>query len=128
MRTFIICMLAILLLGCSSYQQPGQPPGGNQTLPKSNWTGGSAIIHISGFSFQPASITITQGTNVTWINDDPTFHTVTADNGSFNSGNLQHGDNWSFVFGNFGEYKYHCAIHPSMKGTIIVNEKMNPPV
>lgn len=36
-------------------------------------------IEIDGFAFQPADVTVTTGTTITWTNLDDTGHTVTAD-------------------------------------------------
>jgi hypothetical protein len=47
-------------------------------------------------------------------------HTVTADDGSWGSSTLGQGATYSQVFTSPGTYTYHCAIHPSMKGTVVV--------
>jgi len=80
-------------------------------------------VQIKGFSFQPASITMSAGSTVTWINLDSVSHTVTADDKSFNSGPIG-GNEGKFdrIFPEPGTYKYHCTPHPSMKGEIIVIE------
>lgn len=72
--------------------------------------------------YLPPTITVVIGKNntVTWINDDNVPHTVTADDGSFNSGNLNQGDSWTHVFTTPGTYPYHCDYHPWMHGTVIV--------
>jgi len=49
-----------------------------------------------------------------------TTHTVTADGGLFNSGNLSTGQSFSFTFVSRGTFTYHCRIHPSMTGTVSV--------
>jgi plastocyanin len=81
------------------------------------------IVDIKDFSFQPAEITINIGENVTWINKDPypTVHTVTSDDNLF-SFKMIEGQNATKTFDTAGKYNYHCAIHPSMKGTVIVKE------
>jgi len=67
-------------------------------------------------------LSIKVGTTVTWTNKDAVAHTVTSDDGtSFNSGNLANGQTLSFTFNTPGSWTYHCAIHPSMKGTITVS-------
>ena len=48
----------------------------------------SSSVTIKDYKFSPASITVSVGTTVTWTNEDTTFHTVTAANGDFDSGNL----------------------------------------
>ncbi len=47
-------------------------------------------------------------------------HTVVADNGEFKSGDLGQGATFTFKFDKAGTYPFHCSIHPSMKGTVVV--------
>jgi plastocyanin len=75
---------------------------------------------IKGFSFQPEVLKVKVGAKVTWTNDDAVAHTVTADTNSFASGNLQPGGSFSFAFIRPGTYAYHCSIHPSMHGSVVV--------
>jgi plastocyanin len=72
--------------------------------------------------FSPQTITVVIGANntVTWVNEDYSIHTVTSNTGIFDSGLLNSGDKWSYTFSTPGTYAYHCAIHPFMLGTIIV--------
>jgi plastocyanin len=77
-------------------------------------------VSIVNMSFSSASLTVTAGTTVTWTNKDGTTHTVTADDSSFDSGYLAMGSKFSKVFSVKGTYTYHCSIHSTMKGTIIV--------
>jgi plastocyanin len=76
------------------------------------------------FAFSPASLTIKAGTTVTWKNNTTAPHTVTSDDGkSFDSGAsnpIAPGGTFSFTFTTAGTFAYHCAIHPFMKATIIV--------
>ncbi len=61
------------------------------------------------------------GETVTWTNTDPgMLHTVTAVDGSFDSGFLNTGDTWSYTFDTPGEYEYFCAPHPWMRAKVIV--------
>jgi plastocyanin len=80
----------------------------------------TASVSIAHFSFDPARLNISVGTTVTWTNNDSVTHTVTADQGAFDSGNLSPGSTFSFTFSQAGSYPYHCTPHPSMKGTITV--------
>jgi plastocyanin len=75
---------------------------------------------IKGFSFQPDVLKVKVGAKVTWTNDDTVPHTVTADTNSFASGNLQPAGSFSFTFTRPGTYAYHCSIHPSMHGSVVV--------
>ena len=71
-------------------------------------------------SFVASSTTVTKGTTVTWTNNDYTTHTVTADDNSFSSGNLNQGDAYSYTFDSIGTFKYHCSIHTVMTGSVVV--------
>jgi plastocyanin len=77
-------------------------------------------ITIADFAFSPATARVSRGTKVTWSNDDPTGHTVTAVDGEFGSDTLDSGDSFSFSFEEPGLYEYRCAIHPEMEGTVRV--------
>jgi plastocyanin len=77
-------------------------------------------IEIVDFAFSPAELTVPVGTTVTWTNQDSAPHTVTADDGSFDSGRLNQGDSFSFTFETPGTYTYVCAFHPNMTATITV--------
>jgi nitrite reductase (NO-forming) len=64
---------------------------------------------------------IAVGTTVTWTNDDPgMLHTVTAVDGSFDSGFLDSGESWSYTFTQEGEFEYSCLPHPWMRAKVIV--------
>lgn len=82
--------------------------------------GAAGSVQIAGFAFAPANLTVPVGSTVTWTNGDSTTHTVTADDGSFDSGQLAQGATFSQVFATAGTFTYHCAIHSSMKATITV--------
>jgi nitrite reductase (NO-forming) len=84
---------------------------------------GAAMQMVSGnMYYSPGTLTVVLGVNgtVTWVNNDSSPHTVTATDGSFNSGNLNGGQSWSHTFTEPGTYTYYCSYHPWMKGTIIV--------
>jgi plastocyanin len=78
------------------------------------------VIHLSDFSFKPASATVNAGETVEFVNDDPYPHTVTASNGAFDSGNLDEHASWSYTFKKTGTYTLTCTYHPNMKGTLTV--------
>jgi plastocyanin len=68
----------------------------------------------------PFTVSLAAGGVVKWGNDDGTTHTVTADNVSFNSGNIGSGNTFSHTFVALGTVTYHCSLHPTMVGTITV--------
>jgi len=82
---------------------------------------GSASVAIVDFSFDPGSVAVDAGGTVTWTNQGPSAHTVTADDGSFDSGTLDAGASFSFTFASAGTVSYHCAIHPNMVGSVAVS-------
>src|SRR5688500_3200088 len=65
-------------------------------------------VAMSGDKFVPATITVTVGTTVKWINKDAHIHTVTSDNAVFSSGDIGLDQVFSFKFTARGEYTYHC--------------------
>ena len=78
------------------------------------------FIDISGMAFSPNTLTISVGDTVTWTNQDGAPHSATGDNGEFDSGTLNNGQNFSFTFTAAGTYTYHCSVHNGMTATIIV--------
>ena len=79
-------------------------------------------VSIVDFAFQPGSLEVTTGSTVTWTNTGAAPHTVSADDGSFDSGTLSPGSTFSQTFNTAGTFAYHCNIHPNMTATIIVGE------
>jgi len=80
----------------------------------------TATIHIKNFAFAPASLTVPAGAVVRFVNDDQEAHTVTAEDRSFDSSGLDTGNAWAYRFAKTGRYAYFCALHPYMKGAILV--------
>ncbi len=76
--------------------------------------------------YSPSELTTLAGSNVTWLNDSVTIHTVTSGNpldgpdGTFDSSIIMSGDTFSHTFTESGNYQYYCTIHPWMTGTVIV--------
>jgi plastocyanin len=77
-------------------------------------------VDIHGNTFDPASLTIRSGEHVHFNNHDGVAHTATSDTGAFDTGNIAGGASGSAQFDRAGTFPYHCKIHPSMKGTIVV--------
>lgn len=67
-----------------------------------------------------ADVAVEPGSTITWINEDSEPHTVTADNGLFDSGVLNPGESYTVWLDGAGTVAYHCTIHPSMTGSIAV--------
>ena len=81
----------------------------------------AGTVRIVQFAFVPASLDVAVGSRVSWTNDDPTPHTVTADGGAFDSKQLDPGASFSMVLDTPGTYPFHCEIHPTMVGALQVH-------
>ena len=91
-------------------------------VPIAGAQGNQQTVSIRDFLFDPAQVTIQPGTTVRWTNEGNTAHTVTADDGSFDSGTLQPGDSFMFTFQDTGTVAYHCEIHPQMTASVTVGQ------
>src|SRR5215217_9173564 len=80
----------------------------------------TTTVSIQDFFFSPANVSVPAGTTVTWVNEGNVPHTVTSDDGQFDSGVLMPGDSYTVMFKGQGTITYHCAIHPSMTGSVTV--------
>lgn len=77
-------------------------------------------VVVQGMAYNPPEVHSRAGDPVLWLfKDGGVPHTVTADNGSFDSGSKVN-DEYRLRFDQPGSYSYHCAIHPEMKGRVIV--------
>jgi len=88
----------------------GSEPGGPEAS-------GTAVA-IAAFAFRPAELRVPIGTTVAWSNSDPTPHTVTGD--AFDTGSLEQGATGTVTFDTVGTFEYFCAIHPTMRGRVVV--------
>jgi manganese oxidase len=83
----------------------------------------NAAANQTSLGFSPNIIHVVLGVNntVTWTNNDIAAHTVTANDGSFDSGEISPGQTFSHTFTSVGTYAYHCSYHSWMSGTVIVS-------
>ncbi len=78
-------------------------------------------VTIQNMAFNPSTLNVQVGTKVMWINKDSVTHHVVSDTGVFDSGDLATGQSYNYTFNQTGSFPYHCSIHPSMTGTIVVS-------
>jgi plastocyanin len=83
------------------------------------------VITINGMDadepFSPRSATLKVGQTVAWVNADSVPHTATSNSDAFNTGILAPGATSApMTMGRPGAFAYHCEIHPSMTGTLVV--------
>ena len=77
-------------------------------------------IRIDNFTFQAQTVTVSTGTEVTWINRDDIPHTVVSEDQVFKSKALDTDDKFTYKFTKPGTYKYFCSLHPKMTAEILV--------
>jgi plastocyanin len=100
------------------YGSSGTAPAGDATADGAA-SNGAVPLEISGFQF--GSVAVDAGGQVTVANRDSAPHTVTADDGSFDSGEVDGGSAGSIAAPQAaGTYEFHCEIHPDMSGTLTV--------
>jgi plastocyanin len=83
-------------------------------------------VDMKNIAFAPNVIHVTAGQTVTWTNSDPLQHTVTADDGSFDSGLVDPNGFFTQEFDTPGVVQYYCQPHggpglQGMSGTVIVD-------
>ena len=125
----LVIAVVVLLIGGGIYYFLQNSNTNEENSPEDNFqednnqedSGTTHNIEISGFAFLPASLTISRGDIVIWTNEDSTPHTITSDSGDeLDSETFRKGETYSHTFNEIGSFDYHCAIHPNMKGEIIV--------
>src|SRR5215207_8677097 len=94
----------------------GAQDGGVEAVPVQD----ARSVGIGDNFFDPPDAAVEPGSTITWTNNGAQPHTVTADDGSFDSGVLSPGDSYTVAFDGQGTVTYHCAIHPEMRGSVTV--------
>jgi plastocyanin len=127
-RFSAVILLSLLAAGaaaCSGNSSDGTVTGGLPTNPSPTPSGPSVTI-VSGAqsltttAYNPNPLTVAVGATVTWMNNDNTAHTATANTGAFDTGTIQPGGQASKQFMTAGSFPYHCTIHPGMVAVINV--------
>jgi plastocyanin len=118
----VLAMAALLALGACSSGSSAAPGAASAAAPSTapSAAAGAAAVAIKDFAFNPATIQAKVGQSITWTNQDGTAHTVTLDDKSVDSGNIEANATYSHAFTQAGTFTYHCSIHQQMKGTVTV--------
>ncbi len=112
----------------------------NATSANATPTGASSIATVSiviessvptnGQFYHPGNDDTSVGSMMNWVNDDSSPHSITsgiiqnnspAPNGVLDSGLINSGESFRYVFDRAGEYPYYCTIHPWMTGKVTVS-------
>ena len=98
------------------------PPEDAPTTPPPP-TAKTVDVSIKFPSFTPGSVSVNVGDTVRWTNSETSAipHTVTANGGAFGSPTLNQGGVFTWVATTAGSFPYHCNIHPTMTGTVVVS-------
>lgn len=107
-QTAIVAVLTALLCAAAAFSQ-------EKEAASQETASGGAKVTITNNKFEPKTITVKAGSEVTWENKEGT-HTVAADDGSWTSSALTAGKTYSRKFDKPGKYPYYCAFHGSKGG------------
>jgi plastocyanin len=78
------------------------------------------VVHIANLAFVGGALRVRAGTRVRWVNEDQVPHSVTANDGSFDSGLIEPSQSFEHAFDHAGTFAYHCTPHPFMRGVVLV--------
>ncbi len=99
----------------------GYGPGMYQQNPANATAVATNTVVIHNYAFYPTNVEVKVGATVTWFNYSMTPHTVTFNDSSItSSGDLNHGDTFSYTFTKAGVYTYYCDLHETMTGQVTV--------
>lgn len=113
--SFFLILITAFAAGCS------QQTSGSTEITASGELGIKTDVEIKDFKFNPQTVTIPAGTTVIWTNNDSTDHTVLSTTGNeIDSGTISPGETFAHMFNDPGTYEYHCSIHTTMVGKVIV--------
>lgn len=90
--------------------KPEPAPAGRDTV----------TAEVRDFMFRPAWLVVEAGTTVVWTNGGQVVHTVTAEDGGFESGPIESGQRRALLFSRPGRFPFHCTPHPFMRGEVVV--------
>lgn len=116
--TLLVAATAVVFV--AHERQDGEAAAQQRSAPKAG-----DKVKIKDFLYDPEAITVSAGTKLTFTNQDDAPHTATSGSsptgdGVFDTGTLTKGQSKSINATKAGTFAYYCAIHPFMKGTVIV--------
>jgi|SRR5215212_8673503 len=114
-RLLLVLVLPIIALLMFVPTAAAQDAGVESVPLQNAWS-----VNIGDNFFDPPDVAVEPGSTITWTNNGAVPHTVTADDGSFDSERLNPGDSYTVAFGGQGTVTYHCEIHPEMRGSVTV--------
>lgn len=105
MALMVVLTATMVLAGCVEPEYRGRVCyGGTAT----------ATVAIVNFAFEPEDFCVVEGKTVTWTNEGSEVHTVTAVDGTFDSGDIAPGETFESAFNATGTVEYHCRYHSTV--------------
>lgn len=122
-RLWLAALPASLLLAACGSSGSGEAPAGAPTTTAGSAgptvAGAAATYTVEQYTLPP--LTVAPGTTVQVLDRDDEPHTVTADDGTFDTSSFDKTHPGTFTApARPGTYAVHCTVHPSMHGTITV--------
>lgn len=129
----VACLSLVTFVAGAAFTAPAaaqataEPPAAQATAePPAASTKAAHKTHVvtmsHKFTYDPLTLVVNVGDTIIWKNTDLYQHTVTSvDRTSFNSSIMNPGKSWRYKAVKAGTYNYFCALHPNMKGTLIVH-------
>ncbi len=116
-KTLIFPLLAgaIFAAGCGGGDEPATKPAAAKPAAETAAT----VVELTGSTFAPETVDVKAGDTISFVNQDEIAHTATA-SGTFDSGSMAGGAEFSFTAEKAGQISYVCSFHPGMTGTINV--------
>jgi plastocyanin len=130
MRTELVLWWLVIAFGAGTYwvwnvSSPAvaaSPTAQTQTAPTTDKAPAPTVtINIGNFAFDPKELQVDSGTTVVWKNNMGR-HTVTADDGSFESPIMAPGEQYQHTFDKAGPVKYYCSLHGGAGGMKMAGE------
>jgi plastocyanin len=119
-RSLILPTLAAIAVAVLAFSIADHGTRSSGPVSNAPVTATAVTIEIKNFAFAPPTLTVKVGTRVTWVNEDGTAHTATADQGGFDTGTLNQGQRMTIQFNKPGTFSYHCSFHAFMTAAIKV--------
>jgi plastocyanin len=120
-----LLLLALLVGACGGGDDDAADTTTTSSSPSTSapaaTSGGRGAVGVQNSAFSPPTVAVKVGEQVTWTFRDSFSHTVTADDGSFDSGRKSGDATFDHTFAKAGAFTYKCTIHSSMTGTVNVS-------
>lgn len=116
----IVLALSILFFSCSKDESSLLESDNGTIHAAGNGTpiNYTTKVTIQNSAFTPSAVTVMVSGSILWVNSDNVVHTITADDGSFDSGDLQPQASFGLTFNTVGPHPYHCKYHGEMTGIV----------